>query len=455
MANPFTTAQAASGPSIGMQMMAPDLAAQQMQLARQQQYADLLRKQSIEPSGGTEMVSGWAVKKSPLEGLAKMAQALGANYSQNNIDEKQIALSKALRESGNNDMNAVMDAMQGTPARAGIAAPSDAAGGGPGFADQPAVAGDRRAAMALALQSQNPTVQGVGSKLMEAELKPAEGVVINGQLVNKFNGNPMGGVIPKQEEAYTLSPGAVRFGADGKQLAAVADPNKPFNANGTENAGFQAFEIRKHKAGAPSVNVKTDVKMGESLGAQVGPMMKDSTAIAEGAVKQVDAAGRIIKAVDNGNMITGPTANARLKISQVSQMLGIGGKDEAEKIANTRATIRGLAELTLQGRQQMKGQGAITESESALAEKAMSGKLEDLTAAELKQLAKASDRAARFNYGEHQRKMKVMQSNPALQGIAPFYEGPQMPPEAATPTSASFSDAEKERRYQAFKAGQK
>jgi len=93
--NMFTTKQAPAA----MQQIAPDLAAEQVQLSRQQQMADLLRQQSLTPSGNTEMVSGWAVKKSPLEGLAKMAQALAANYGQQQGDAKQAALSKALQQS--------------------------------------------------------------------------------------------------------------------------------------------------------------------------------------------------------------------------------------------------------------------------------------------------------------------------------------------------------------------
>ncbi len=228
--------------------------------------------------------------------------------------------------------------------------------------------------------------------------------------------------------------------------------NQPFTAGvagPVANTPVQSFMLEKAKKSAPNVNVKTEVKTGESLAAQVGPMMKDSTAIAEGAVKQVDAAQRIVRAVETNKLFTGPGANARIGIAQVGELIGVGGKDNEEKLTNTRQAIRGLAELTLQGRQQMKGQGAITESEGKLAERAMSGEI-DFTAAEIKQLAKASERAARFNYGEHQRKMKVMQSNEALSPIAPFYQGPDMPPEVPEPSImrqqglnvSNYSDAE-------------
>jgi hypothetical protein len=185
--------------------------------------------------------------------------------------------------------------------------------------------------------------------------------------------------------------------------------------------------VAKQISHPPAASIKTDIKVGESIAGQVGPMMKDSVAIAEGAVRQVDAANRVIQAVNTGKLTAGPFAGARVTASQLGQVLGVGGKDAAEQLANTRQVIRGLAEMTLQGRSQMKGQGAITESEGLLAEKANSGRIEDLTIPEIKQLAIASERAARFAYAEHQRKLQEMIKNPATTAIAPYYQGPAMP----------------------------
>ena len=73
----------------------------------------------------------------------------------------------------------------------------------------------------------------------------------------------------------------------------------------------------------------------------------------------------------------------------------------------------------------------------------MSGEI-SFTGAEIRQLAQASERAARFNHAEHLRKLKVMQDNPSLQGIAPFYQGPAMPPQQGTGTAAPISQATRE-----------
>jgi hypothetical protein len=78
-------------------MLAPDIAAQQMQLARQQQMAQILRDQALTPADPTQVVNGWAVRQSPLAGLSKVASALAAGYMQNETDKKQLELARALQ----------------------------------------------------------------------------------------------------------------------------------------------------------------------------------------------------------------------------------------------------------------------------------------------------------------------------------------------------------------------
>lgn len=128
--NPFTSAQAPAA----MQMLAPDIAAQQMQLARQQQMADALKQQSMTPLGPTDMVGGWAVRKSPLEGIAKLAQALAGSTLQSKADEKQLALAQAMQAR----MGDAFNSMAGGGAPAGGAAPApQPATGGMGAPAQP------------------------------------------------------------------------------------------------------------------------------------------------------------------------------------------------------------------------------------------------------------------------------------------------------------------------------
>lgn len=197
----------------------------------------------------------------------------------------------------------------------------------------------------------------------------------------------------------------------------------------TPNAPLVQVKREIAVAGRPTVNVtnKIENKAAENIAGQVGPILKDSATAAEGAVRTLDAANRIISAVDSGNIVAGPLANTRVTARQAAQLLGIGGATNAEVLRNTREVIRGLAEMTLQGRKQMSGQGAITESESKLAEKATSGDITDLTPAEIRQLANASRRASQFTIQSHQRKIEAANKLPGTQGLTPFFSSPQVP----------------------------
>jgi hypothetical protein len=179
------------------------------------------------------------------------------------------------------------------------------------------------------------------------------------------------------------------------------------------------------RSGTPSTNVS--VSMDKGVASQIGPMLKDERIQAQGAASQVDAADRVIQAVDTNKIIAGPTASAQLRLAQIGSVLGITGADTAETIANTRQAIRGFAELTLQGRKSMRGEGSITESEGKLAERAFSGDIDSLTPAEIKQLANASKRSAEFSLGEYNRKLDVLRKDPATAQLAPFYEINRMP----------------------------
>jgi hypothetical protein len=198
---------------------------------------------------------------------------------------------------------------------------------------------------------------------------------------------------------------------------------------------FTDYMARK----TPSTNINVDT--GKGIAAQVGPMLKDAQIQAQGANIQIDAADRVIGAVDTGKIIAGPFASPQLKIAQVGQVLGVTGKDTAETIANTRQAIRGFAELTLQGRKSMRGEGAITESEGKLAERAFSGDIDSLTPQEIKQIANASKRVAEYSIGEYNRKLDTLGKNPEMKDIVDFYKVTPIAPMARPGAIKKFNPA--------------
>jgi len=250
------------------------------------------------------------------------------------------------------------------------------------------------------------------------------------------------------EEAYTLSPGQTRLRGS-QQIAAMPDkaPAQPSAVLEYEYAreqgykgSFEQFSTTQKRAGASNVSVSNRVenKASESVAKQVGPILEQSLASAEGAMRVLDASQRVVSAIDTGKVITGPLANARVTGLQIGQMLGIGGKDDVETLANTRQAIRGLAEMTLQGRKEMSGQGAITNSESGLAEKATSGSIESLTAAEVKILANASARASRYMIQKHKSRVKSAGVLPGMENITPFFDVPEVQEPTAPVSPAAF-----------------
>lgn len=227
------------------------------------------------------------------------------------------------------------------------------------------------------------------------------------------------------------------WGAQNGQVLAQ-DPNQPFfigpNGQMQANRAYQDYSKQKAASGATRVSTIVNNKMGESLAGQIGPMMKESQLAAEAAAKQVQAADTIDRALDTGKVFTGPGANIRMTATQMADALGMTGADQKEKLTRTRETVQGLAQLTLQGRQQMRGQGAITDSESKLAERAISGDV-SLTAEELRVLTNAARRSGQHVFAEHQRKAQVIQSNPDYAPMAPFYNVPPMQQPAQQPAA--------------------
>ena len=168
----------------------------------------------------------------------------------------------------------------------------------------------------------------------------------------------------------------------------------------------------------PSTNISVDT--GKGL-AQIAPVLKDAQAQAQGSVLQIDAADRVISAVDSNKVIAGTMATPRMRLAQLGSTLGVTGRDTEETIANTRQAIRGFAELTLQGRKSMRGEGQITEAEGKLAERAFSGDIDSLTPAEIKQIANASKRVAQYTIGEYNRRLDILGKNPEMSSIVDFY----------------------------------
>lgn len=73
-------------------MLDPSLYSQQLQAQQQQQLAQLLMQQGLSPMGGTESVGGVAIRRSPMEGMAKLAALLSGQSMQGQANDKTAAM---------------------------------------------------------------------------------------------------------------------------------------------------------------------------------------------------------------------------------------------------------------------------------------------------------------------------------------------------------------------------
>lgn len=224
------------------------------------------------------------------------------------------------------------------------------------------------------------------------------------------------------------------YTGDGVKVA-PQNPNQPFvygsDGKPVPNVAFQQYEMGRTKAGAPRTNVRVENRMGESLAGQVGPMVKAGYDGAEGALAQADAADRVMKALNSGKVLAGPGASMKLYGLQLANALGIRGGSTEEILLNTRSTVKGLAEFSLNARKSLAGQGQITENEQALLTKAVSGDIDSLTAPEIQQIAQITRRQAEKLYGRHQSNVDRLRSDPSLSGLADFYSLPSLPGQGA------------------------
>jgi hypothetical protein len=139
--------------------------------------AELLNQQAMTPMDIPQQAG---VRVSPYAGLAKMLQSYSAGKMQEKALQQQAALAEKYQAGNQADLSSFMQAIQGTPAKelAGPAPQGAPQGISPegvqGGYIQPEQAPDRQRAMALALGSQNPTLQGAGGAMLSQMLTPPE-----------------------------------------------------------------------------------------------------------------------------------------------------------------------------------------------------------------------------------------------------------------------------------------
>jgi hypothetical protein len=368
-------------------------------IERERKLAQALQQRGMQTPQG-QMVSGRFVAPSFTQYLANAFDTYSGGQRMEEAEKKSQAYANALRNQSMQDLQAYGQAVSGRPEQTVYGAGME----GPTMDVTPAVAPDYNKGLGILMGSKSPQSQALAQALLADQAKtlvlPEGATAIRGSL-GGVGGQTIEGA-PKEPTEY-------------KEYVKASDPRNPNSFKGS----FFEYQQALKKAGASTQTMNT----GKDFSGQVGDIGKESKVTAMGAVQTADAANRIIQAVDSNKLFTGVGANQRLTAAQLADGLGLGGKDTTQKINNSRQAMQGLAQLTLQGRKQMRGEGAITQSESELAERAMSGEI-NFTAGEIRQLAEAAKRSAKFQYDMHQNIINTMRADPSTRGLIPYFDVP-------------------------------
>lgn len=258
--------------------------------------------------------------------------------------------------------------------------------------------------------------------------------------------NAIGQMSPDLQTLFKIDPdGAMKFLAASIKQPQVNGEVQQYQfyaqqelAAGRQPKSFNDWATDMKRAGAANTTIAMPKAVNTQLGELAAKRLDSSYGDVVAAQQSMNSADQIERALNSGNVVNGPGAGLRLGIDRIANLMNAGGKNADEKLANTQQLIQGLAQLTLQGRQQMHGQGAITEGESALAQNAMSGNF-NMTGPELLSLVNAARRAARFKADQYNQFRNQVLTVPDTAQIAGLYPemtlGGAAPPIPALPTN--------------------
>ena len=230
------------------------------------------------------------------------------------------------------------------------------------------------------------------------------------QLVRKVGGEAVGAPMAHKDE----------FTQALKQ--AGIDPQSP------QGQAKYAELVAKKVSHPPAPNVALSVSGEKSLLTNIGDKLADqvtgATAAAQASVGTLQNISTLRQAIESGRLTAGPGADATIVARRIADKFGIGGKDNAEILANTKNAMQALARQELAGAQQMKGQGQITEKEREIIVRAETGNI-NMSIPELTALADALEKTARFTIRRNQQNVQKLQSNPNAKALTTFMEVPE------------------------------
>lgn len=190
---------------------------------------------------------------------------------------------------------------------------------------------------------------------------------------------------------------------------------------------LQQFMLEQKQAGATKLSVSMDKGFGQTFAENAAKDLSASRDRARAAASNLTTLGNIDRVLNTGNVATGPAQPFQVMGMQIADALGVGGKNNAERLANTRQMMQSAASLALDGAAKMAGQGQITEGERKLIADAAGGGIDRMTMPEMRALTGALRKVNTSTMDAH--KALLGNVGPQFKDFTPFYnvEQPKAP----------------------------
>jgi hypothetical protein len=199
---------------------------------------------------------------------------------------------------------------------------------------------------------------------------------------------------------------------------------------------FQDFQVEQKKAGATTIQMPGDKKLVESLGTKSAERLDNSLTQATEAQTVLMTINELRPTIAEG-VFSGPLSGSVRTIAQLASSLGITGQNTQELLTRTAEAMQGLAKFELSAAAAMRGQGAITENERMLIQRAAAGRLDQFTAPEIQALLNAMEKTANFRISSHNKLLDTFKKskNPEVrEAVGAFELGTLSMPPAGLPS---------------------
>ena len=212
-----------------------------------------------------------------------------------------------------------------------------------------------------------------------------------------------------------------------RDMIAKTNPNDP-RLRDVDNAIIKETQFAPvAPAASTTVNIadKTfDTEFAKGVGASVQNTY-DKAAAAQSTLQKINQLRPILKA----GVYSGPLSAAQTTVAQIASKLGTAGKDTQDTLNRTAEAMQGLAAFELDAAAAMRGQGAITENERMLIQRAAAGRLDQFTSPQVLTLLNALEKTSQFRIQAHNKNLTRLKGMPNVSQFADFYTLPNMPKE--------------------------